>query len=81
MQWRQSRRGADTASRGSYEVRLEVLPVNLQGSGAASKWPLEFGLLKPRLSVSAHDKRASRTSVRAGRGERGDASDRTGVLP
>ena len=35
----------------------------------------------PRLSVSAHLERASRTSVRAGRGERGDASDRTVVLP
>ena len=40
-----------------------------------------FRPFQPRLSVSAHAERASRTSVRAGRGERGDASDRTEALP
>jgi len=74
MQMAADRQRPDAALRGSYGVRLEERCRSiLQGSGAASKWPLEFGLLKPRLSVSAHDKRASRTSVRADRGERGDA--------
>jgi len=58
------------------QMRLILWGVALHPNGHSN-----FEHYTLRLSVSAHLERASRTSVRADRGERGDASDRTVLLP